>query len=308
MEEIVVSRHAYLIKANNQFELLQLLLRLLDHPNHDFFIHVDVKAKDFCSEEIVKAVKHSRVYFTQERLDVAWGSSSIVWCDLLLFKTANAHGPYSYYHLLSGMDLPLRTAQQIYDFFEDNSGKEFIHYCTDAFCRDPQQKKRIAQYHFLQQKIGKSNGPLRIVERLSLLTQRIIGIDRTRAYSGKFSIGSEWCSVTQAFVEYLLQEEAWIRKHFRWCCIADECYLQTLTDRSPFRKTLYMPDPQGDYHSCMRYIDFHRGPGDGSPYIFRGEDFDLLINSGFIFARKFDIKAHPDICYQLEAYLLGESQ
>ncbi len=301
------SKHAYLIKAHNQFELLQMLVRLLDHPNHDFFVHIDIKVKDFDPELVVSKVKHSRVYFTQKRYDITWGSSTMVWCDLELFKLAAAHGPYSYYHLMTGVDLPLHPAQSIYDFFEAHRGKEFIHFSADAFCRDPQQKKRIAQYHFLQHKIARTGGVLRVVERLSLLMQRMIGIDRSRAYGKRICVGSNWCSVTQDFVEYMLREEAWIYKNFRWCCLPDESYLQILVEKAQLRNRLYMPDPQDDYHSCMRYIDFGRGPGNGSPYTFTEADFDQLIQSDYMFARKFDIIQHPGICYKLEQYLMHKS-
>lgn len=305
MENNKSNRHAYLIKAHNQFSLLQTILRLLDHPNHDFFIHVDIKAKDFDPEQIRTAVTHSAVYFTEERLDHTWGGSSMVWVDLLLFRVAAEHGPYSYYHLLSGVDMPLHTAQHIYDFFEANGGKEFIHYCSDEFSAEAPQKRRISLYHFLQQKVGRKKNFLALVERASLLAQRLVGIDRTRAYGKKVSVGANWCSVTQAYVEYMLSKEAWLRKHFRWCNLADESYLQVLTDHSPFRDKLYMPDPQGDYHSCMRYIDFPRGPGNGSPYNFRSEDFEDLANSDFMFARKFDLNEDAQICHRLEAHLLA---
>ena len=35
-------------------------------------------------------------------------------------------GNYDYYHLISGMDLPIKTQKEIHEFFENNKGKEFI--------------------------------------------------------------------------------------------------------------------------------------------------------------------------------------
>ena len=46
-----------------------------------------------------------------------------------------------------------------------------------------------------------------------------------------------------------------------------------------------------DYHSIMRYIDWNRG----GPYVWRERDFDELINSDYLFARKFDEKIDNNI-------------
>lgn len=38
-------RHAYLIMAHNNFEILEKQVLLLDSPNADFYIHVDKKSR-----------------------------------------------------------------------------------------------------------------------------------------------------------------------------------------------------------------------------------------------------------------------
>ena len=120
-----MNKHAYLIIAHNQPQLLKMLCQLLDHPCHDIFIHVHAEAKGFDFEEIKNAVKSSCITFIP-RVVVRWGGYSLVNCEMNLLKAATAKDTYSYYHLLSGADMPLRSAQQLYEFFEDNSGKEFV--------------------------------------------------------------------------------------------------------------------------------------------------------------------------------------
>ena len=41
-----------------------------------------------------------------------------------------------------------------------------------------------------------------------------------------------------------------------------------------------------NYIACMRYIDWKKG----NPYSFTINDYDELMNSGCLFARKFDLK------------------
>ena len=40
-------KHAYMIMAHDQFELLSILIKMLDDPRNDIFLHIDKKAKDW---------------------------------------------------------------------------------------------------------------------------------------------------------------------------------------------------------------------------------------------------------------------
>ena len=60
---------------------------------------------------------------------------------------------------------------------------------------------------------------------------------------------------------------------------------------SPFKGNLYISGFENNYDACLRYIDWNRG----TPYVFRNEDFDELMASDCMFARKFDAKIDQDI-------------
>lgn len=51
----------------------------------------------------------------------------------------------------------------------------------------------------------------------------------------------------------------------------------------------------------MRLIDWGRG----RPYIFRSEDYEELINSPYLFARKFDENIDGQIIQRLYDYIAG---
>ena len=38
-----MGKHAFLIMAHNQFDLLEMLIKLLDDAENDFYIHIDAK-------------------------------------------------------------------------------------------------------------------------------------------------------------------------------------------------------------------------------------------------------------------------
>ena len=72
-----------------------------------------------------------------------------------------------------------------------------------------------------------------------------------------------------------------------------------LIENSEFKNNLYFPNEDSDYRSCMRHIDWKRG----NPYVFKIDDFDELINSPCMFARKFDINTDRKICEKIFNYL-----
>ena len=122
-----MKRHAYLILAHTNFGQLRKLLELLDDPRNDIFVHVDGKA-DFDETQWKDACRSSRLTFTDRRLKVHWGGVSIMRAELLLLKTATQAGPYDYYHLLSGMDLPIKDQDTIHAFFDAHGGTEFLNF------------------------------------------------------------------------------------------------------------------------------------------------------------------------------------
>ena len=64
----------------------------------------------------------------------------------------------------------------------------------------------------------------------------------------------------------------------------DDIFIHKVLHNSPFKDKLYNVDDE--YKGCMRLIDWKRG----NPYIFRKGDFQELMSSDRLFARKFDEK------------------
>ena len=60
---------------------------------------------------------------------------------------------------------------------------------------------------------------------------------------------------------------------------------------SPYRDQLTDNAFDGSYTSCLRYVDFQRG----NPYVFTIDDYDDLISSPYLFARKFDLSKDAEI-------------
>ena len=139
-------KQAYLIEAHKCDEMLLTLLRMLDVPWNDIFIHMDSKNTDYQPETVECRMKYAKV-FHAERHSVVWGGVSQVKAELVLLKTAVAHGPYQHYHLISGVDLPIQTQEDIRAFFEANPDMEFVHFDPPEYRSAPPSGARRDQWN-----------------------------------------------------------------------------------------------------------------------------------------------------------------
>lgn len=64
-------KHAYLIIAHHEFEILAKLLQALDDERNDIFIHFDRKVRRYPSF----ATEYANLFVLQNRIDVRWGVS-----------------------------------------------------------------------------------------------------------------------------------------------------------------------------------------------------------------------------------------
>jgi len=267
-------KHAYLILAHGEFALLQTLVGCLDDARNDLYVHVDRKVKELPRLHTEKAT----LRMLEDRIDVRWADYSMVEAELALFKAAARNGPYGYYHLLSGVDLPLKSQDYIHRFFGENDGKEFIGYTHTEMT--PETSRRMQRWHIFPRHFSRQRNLYSVFRSLFLRLQELLGIKRNRDVD--FQKGSQWVSLTEDMVQYLLGKEEWIHKTFTHTFVPDECVLQTLCWRSPFRERLYNTERDGI--GCMRAIGW-RGSvlEDWKP-----ADYDVLAASSALFARKFN--------------------
>ena len=80
-------RHAFLIIAHNNWWQLRTLIQLLDEKDHDLYIHIDKKSRDFVRSDFEGIAEQSRLCFYQE-YKVYWGGYSQVETELFLFEKA----------------------------------------------------------------------------------------------------------------------------------------------------------------------------------------------------------------------------
>lgn len=279
-------RHAYLIMAHNEPKILRTLIRLLDYEDIDIYLHIDSKS-DISQFGLSDVLCHkSRLFVLTNRIDVRWGGYSQIRCEMLLMETAFKQGWYDYYHIMSGVTLPIKKITDIIRFFEEHQGLIFLGIDTGDI--ENTIGDRIKYYNLFMDVNKKLVGE-QLVNRLNGLSyriQKLLPINNVSSLPLK--IGSQWCSITSECVKKLLNSRKWIEKTFKYGYCVDELYKQTVIWNSPLREKLYSVG--NSLEGCLYEIDWNRGSVH-SPYTYAQiSDVELLLNSNRLFARKFSDK------------------
>lgn len=275
-------RHAFLILAHDTPEVLDLLLRSLDHPRVDLYLHIDARATAMIERFRHVALKQARYRLCQPSLPIYWGDVSQVEGELLLYATAMAEGYHSHYHLLSGVDMLLRPIEEVLRFFDAHATHEFIGLWDGPSHQRDVHRKVSYHYPFVRYQ-SKTHGhkwlhaltnPLR--KGLPAL-QKCVGYQRYPQRT--FRKSYNWCSLTHEAVTRLLAHREAILHTYRMTLCPDEIYKATLLCGSEAVRCFDTSEPN---RGSQRYIDWERG----APYTFQPEDVEELLAQPHCFVRK----------------------
>lgn len=298
-------KHAYLIIAHNDFELLKKSIELIDDVRNDIYVHIDKKVKDFNVNSLKNCVKYSKIY-VYNNFDIIWGNESQVYCEIFLLKQANLNEKYSYYHILSGVDLPIKNQDTIHKFFEENDGKEFVHF--DSTNVTVETQNRVYYRHLLSSYFKKYKNKI-LNKFIFVLDELLINIQHMVKFKKKIQFeqiqkGCNWCSITNNFVEYIIANEHKIKSLVSYSKCGDEVFIQTLIVNSKFIDNLYQNEMNNDYLSCARLIIWDNPK---TPHTFTENDFELILYSKAMFGRKFSSKIDSEIINKLYKFIKNKN-
>lgn len=287
-------RHAMMMTVHTNFHILQKFVDLFDDERYDFYILVDKKTKASNEEIIAQMPKNSTLVFLP-RINIYWAGYRQIEAYLRLIGTASKKN-YDYYHFFQGSDFPLKTKDDVDDFFRRNHGYEFVNIEQKEFA-----KFKCGYWHFFaNNRFYRSNRLVKAMNFSCVTLQKLLGVRRNKDI--ELYHGSALTSLSHACVSYLLSIEEEIRKRFRYSLAADEVFLQTMIARSAFRARIYRFENSS--HANCRLIDWERR-NKNSPYTFVTNDLEELLHAeeDLLFARKFDEHTDIQVVEKLYEYL-----
>ena len=284
-------RIAHLILAHKNPGQLERLIDALSHPAFDFYVHLDKKAN---LDDFVYLSGKGNVYFIKKRVNVKWAGYSLVQAQLNGIQEIVDTKNYDYLNVLSAQDFPLKPPEYIFQFLKKNKGFEFISSVDEE--KEPVwwqvAKRRVTKYHL--ENWPDFPGKYRIQNAINLITG-------TRKYPLPHKIvgRSQWFIITSSAATYLvdfIKNNPKVVRFFKYVWGADEFIFSTVLFNSPFKEKI---------RDHLFYIDWSEGKP--NPKILREEDFEKLIRSDKVFARKFDATADENILKRLEEHIGKET-
>lgn len=276
---------AILIMAHHQPSHLAKLIQSLNCDWVHFFIHVDKKADILEFTRLVP--KSSNIIFldTSQRVKVYWAGYSQVKATLNLLNAARSCREYfTRFCLLSGSDFPIKSINHIKSVLDTK--KEFIRIDRRLGDFDSNSHYKFVRYFYfmdnpLLQRIGWSG-------KVSRQSYKKITLYH----------GSTWWALTNDCVDYIIKflknNRDYICFH-QWTLSSDEIFFHSIVKNSPFASNIShdfeKSSSSGDYfklneHGCT-YVDWNV-KNVTLPKVLDVEDYNNLLNSSCLFARKFD--------------------
>ena len=243
----------------------------LNNGSFDFYIHLDKKIDIETHRDLFNI---PNVYFVEPRIDVKWAGFSTAEAALSGVRFIRASGrEYGFINLVSGQDYPIKPAAYIANLLKSNLGKEFMLY--RYFDTEWQEAiSRVTKYHFTDYTFpGKT-----IIEKTMnlLLPDRKWPLDLRLCGKETFWTLSPECAFYM--VDFIDADEK-LRKFLRLTWGSDEFIYHTIILGSRFKDRVV--------NKNYRYI--HWPQGAARPKTLGSGDFESLMASEAIFARKLDI-------------------
>lgn len=278
-------RVAHLIVTYTNPLQTERMIRAMQHPDFDFYIHVDKKV-DISSHLFLESIP--QVYLIRNRTDVVWAGYNTIKATIRSVQEILEFGKkYDYIHLMSGQDYPIKSATQIHDFFVQNNGKEFLEF--EHFDKwSDEAYPRIQQYHLTNYKFPGRYQFQWLLNRL--LPSRISPVEMEYFGSSMFWALTPLCL---KYVIDFLGKNPKFQRFMRFTWGADEFLFQTLVLNSSFKKDVL--------NNNLLFLD--RDKGAAHPNIMTTDHFTELVNSDKLFARKFDQAVDSVIMDKLDEYL-----
>ncbi len=282
--------HAYLVIANKNIEQLRVLLNLLDNVNNDIYLTVDAKS-DIVEDAHKLTTKYSKLVLF-DNISIYWGEFSQVQAEMQMIELA-ARDHYQYYHIISGIDLPLQPQSVIKRFFDQNPNKEFLTFAGTIPQSIIRRRKfpRIFRHHYRPES-GYKWKLIHLLQRVWLAFQILIHLSPNHK---KEFIASNWCSIDDHLAQILVLDKEKIVKRFSKGYLVDEAFIPWIVDQHNLWSRIYYSKPmhnqESDFQGNLRYINWW--DGEINPKIFKNVDLDIAElkrarRRGYLFARKFD--------------------
>ena len=287
-------RICYLILADQKPQQLARLVARLDQADSGFVIHLDAR-RELAAFADQLAPTQGELRFLDHREEWQPGGFATTQATINALELAVAEVPSDYYVLLSELDYPIRTDQQL----RDELAAGAIH--ADIRPIETTRPEMLERLEYRYVPTRKENG---LADRL--LNEMILGglgkRDVAKALGGRPAyIGSPWWALPDEEARAVLaffQREKRLVQLFRTSRHSEEMLFQTAIAALPRGRPIRPP---------LTFVHTARAAAQGrAATLLFADDLSLLETSGGFFAREFDSDRDPKVLDLIDSTLLRD--
>jgi len=301
-------KYAILLLAHKNESQIVKLIETFDSSIYDFYIHLDKKSR-VNTNSIYK--NHSNVTILDEHFDIELFSFEMILAELALIKQSQEKkAKYSYFILLSGQDFPIISPFEIDAFLSENYPKDFVditpihkgNWVYNSFNKSNCFKSARGKLNRMISHIS-TNIVIRMIMKVILVLPlkgisyllpsplHVLEKEKVDMYGGSqwWILSDETISKVLYYIDHLPQN---VFNALKRVGSPDETFFQTCImnscDKGLFKINAWTEIAQNN----QTYVRFNSC---GHPDIIVSGDFDKIIESNKLFARKFDFNVDSKI-------------
>ncbi len=214
------------------------------------------------------------------------------------------------------MDYPLKSNNEILHFFEDNQTTEFVRaLCIPKLVKPSKIPDRIIHYHFFRDSLFERPLWQKFQHYIAAISMRIMRLNphKKRMYitteNGERHEtweGGQWIAITNPCLQYVVnflnsKDYETYRKYFVHSYAPDEMFYATAIFNSPFSDKC-QPWEKDYYPGLPALTSLHYIEYTNAIATYEEKDYDKLMSSGKLFARKFRTGVSDSLMDKIDEY------
>ena len=281
----------YGLMLSSKYEQTCRLIDALNVNGNQLVLLIDKKSEQYFQDLYKKYSNDPHIEFIKDRFDVYWGGITTSTAAVSLMKNTLKYD-YDYFTMCSESCLPLYPDEEIKAFLERHKGTEFIDVRFDWTKRSRLYLDHSKPYTAWQRK-HRNLLAFWDVTRDTLFGWAIGKNKRFKSHTVPTTL--LWWSTTKECTKYMVEtiEKENLLEEYKNTLIADEHIFAEVIWKSKFYDKLYCQKIRG---AALLYCDWYVL---NAPKSLEMEDLERIYDPknkyAFLYARKFDMKAHPDV-------------
>jgi hypothetical protein len=272
-------KQAILIGAYKKPELLKKLIGLFPAEYFNIYVHLNVIG-EINVKQFRKELAHLNHVHIFSKYKIKWGGRNHLLAFLHISEQALKNPENYFFHYITGQDLPVKPI----DYFinELDTTKDYIQTVPYPVAHLPEGAMDWYDYYLFFDWLD-SRKYLKYIKLIKIFQKKIGFKRRFDQYFKQKYYGSTYWSLTRNTLQYVIdytKNKPGFLRRLKYTFAAEEIYFSTIVLNSPYVKNVV--------NNNLRFMKWEANGKTGSPKVLDEFDWQEILASGKLFARKFE--------------------